>query len=384
MPSLIFLEKEVVEIGVPRFTIMAFFTQSGELLKGDTPAWSPNASDLMELTQNDLLNVAPSHLVKSYYNKSQLSSIILENWDVIIEEKTLALVRDDEKKQGGSYGGGRGSGGSGGGKGDEDDVFGGVPIPPMPDDDDAFDLTVQKTWAPTEFKVFKVNPLYTVEMLKAVVSYHFKVGINSIRLMEGGIDLLDHLELVVLDIDNTKVVNAVIRGLGGASQKRPREMEYLPQQEQLNIKEVKQEVNEGLARLRGNEAFRPIVEKCQFIYDSSKDHPTQVSANLLSSLSEATKAKLQSNTITVSTRIADRVRFVAENSLEDEFAIIGQLKSQWKVADKLLCDTIRFAIMSQWSDNIGNTIQWQSFTDCLLQMIRNRVEPPARRNCIIQ
>eukprot|EP00438_Fugacium_kawagutii_P035015 Skav208031 [mRNA] locus=scaffold2714:532868:533833:+ [translate_table: standard] len=281
---------------------------------------------------------------------------------------------------------GGGSGGYGGSDlpdrgGDEPDDFDDS-SDPDDDDYDPFDeqydtgyinVGIKLTFAFKNFKAgdifrFLLNPRWKAKSLSMLVSNKFKIRAShqEFHLPSGDL-VLQSITLEQNGIRDGSTLTLVILGKGGAS-KRPR-ADYV--QEQLNIKDVKQLTSEGLLRLgseRGD-VIGELISKSKNIIDLANSKPKEVMTILLKTLPPETLSKMATGTMPHSTRIGERIAFITENSLEGDWNKLTELKTQTAVVEKLLCNSVRYAVMCQFSDPSGNSILWQPLTKTMSDMM---------------
>ena len=382
MPSLVFIEKD--------FLFVPFFVESGDVFSViASEPWKLNKVDLLKLSRTDLLQLVPRrHDVKKRHTKEEITELLTEVWTEVVDEKNrVGVSKGRSDKSSGS--GDRGFSGGGDDRDDQDNDQGGfqpVPLPPDDSDNDMFSLTVQKCWSPPTFKSFVVAPNYSL-MVKVLLTNEWGVAVRSLRLQKAGFDLLDDALLIESDIDNSVVLQAVVRGFGGGKPKRARADED-ENPAGASPKELRQLVCEGVVQLRSMQNIAPAVQetltKIDSIMEQARNDPEHNVSSLFPSVPVEKMSLIVSTTLTVSRRPTERVAFIGEHLLSPVFEGLDALNRQEALARRALIFAIQYSIHCEYTDQNGG-IAWQRFIkEVASAMTRRAVAPPPDDNrCVI-
>ena len=199
----------------------AVWIENGDVISEYYTPWSPNLSQLMMLSRNDLIDLIPTVLtekVKKDTNKETISNLLIENWAMVIYEKSVSEM----KSQMGGLGGGGGSGSANhqGGAGDGQGGAGGnggnepEPSPPNPADfgDGSFFLTVQKCFNVPSFKNFMVMGDFTIKTVKVLCLHQWGVKMSDQRILFENRDVFDNCTLNDLSIGSSSILQLTLQG----------------------------------------------------------------------------------------------------------------------------------------------------------------------------
>ena len=215
MPSVVFVEKQVRELGADRFINIPFFVKSGDVIGSSTLPWKPSKIELLQLSRPDLMKMVPFTVEKKKKaTKEELAVILMENWSEVVQ--CASSSSSDQK--GGGYDDDKEKDTDK--DKDEDKNEDDEPSLPLPEaEDDAFVITVQKTWD-NEFRNFVVSGFFTIAMLKAMIAGVWNIAVRAQRIVLRGADCADHLTFDDLGVFDAVIFQLFIQGVGGAGVKR--------------------------------------------------------------------------------------------------------------------------------------------------------------------
>jgi len=180
-------------------------------------------------------------------------------------------------------------------------------------------------------------------------------------------------------------MNIVLRPLlMGGSSKRSRNDPK--DKEKMTLKEIRSFLEASFKQLDDTKALSisECVEKVKVILEKCKTDPKNISTAMFSNLGVEKIGKMATVITSCSTRISDRLRFLAEVALEEEFEKIEALKHQFNITEEVLMKTMYLFLLSEFSDPTGSNIQWQVFTEKFTKMlaVRPTVDESDANNCV--
>ena len=285
-------------------------------------------------------------------------------------EKSVSVMKSQMGGRGSDGGGYDGSGGSGGGDNEGDGQ--GLPFLDL-DDDDTFQVLVQKTWSPLAFKSFTVSPEFNGKMLRAVVAQHWSVKLSALRIVKSNGLVDDALSLSVQDIGKDTILQAFIGGVGGASQKRAREDSS---KDTLTVKEIRQNINDLRLQLENitnpSATVNETLEKVRFILTTVDGNPKMAVSSLMGHITNDQLNTLIVGTIPSSTRVGERARFITNHCMADLMEKIDDLPRQQKICTNILVYATRLALSSQFAES-NSQISWVNVIEIMTKLMSERL-----------
>ena len=185
--------------------------------------------------------------------------------------------------------------------------------------------------------------------------------------------------------NETDDMNIVLRPLlkGGSSRRSRTDPK---DKEKMTLKEIRFFLEASFKQLDDTKAL-PIsecVEKGKVILEKCQTDPKNISTVMFSNLGVEKIGKMATVITSCSTRISDRLRFLAEVALEEAFEKIEALKHQFNITEEILMKTMNLSLLSEFSDPTGSNIQWQVFTEKFTKMlaVRPTVDESDANNCV--
>ena len=340
MPSLIFVEKHTNSFHPD-------FVHNLDVVTGELDDWSPNTTDLMTLSRDELVKIAsPVTDVKAKDSKMDLTDFTVENWVGVFNAQVSTFK---EKRNPPSDDKGY-SGGSGGSGGDQEGDGKGSHFPDV-DDDDGFQVLVQKTRTPVSFTV---SAEFNGKMLRAVVAQHWSVKMSAIRIVKANGLVDDALSLNLQDIGKDTILQAFITGTGGASESAKRSRDD-SSKDTLSVKEIRQNINDLKLQLEGIQNPSPVItetlQKVRFIQTTVNGNPKQAVSLLMAQITNDQLNTLIVGTIPSSTRVGGRASFITTQCMADLIEKIDDLIGQQKICTNILVYATRLALSSPFAES---------------------------------
>ena len=219
----------------------------------------------------------------------------------------------------------------------------------------------------------KVNDL--LEELQRVSGDKFVRESFNVKIGDGGSEL-QHFDSLLSYINSGDTLTVNVRLQGGGKRGR---QDKTAIESTMNIKELRSHLNNILGQLGNPQSpvVGEITQKITTVIEKCKDEPSGISLSLFQNIGAVRVGKLCTVTSACSTRVHDRLKFVAEQIFEEELLKVESLRQQVSLTEDALVQTVYLILLSAFSDPSGSLIKWQDFVKSFTDML---AKPPVANN----